>query len=242
TSSTPFWCSPEVNISLRSRIVINCSLKNVQPNEVAIRVTPPNFYSAGSQPVILTLTTSDSTINLTWAMVPQHSSASGVQIYGPFAMCNSSGVYQIQISKSERILQTEEVKINISRDITEVNFTLNRASLTSNNTNITNNNGTQSSNYNVACSTRSGCDASSVGFLGILDNGQEQMIYGMNFLCTITYTNSYGWSVNCTGTIPETILYQMKKIVCRQFSNQLTKDEQQQVDSTIKLVDCEIKN
>ncbi|KAK3602156.1 hypothetical protein CHS0354_029163 [Potamilus streckersoni] len=120
TTPTPtFWCIPEVEISLRDRIVINCSLKDVQPKEVTIKVTPPSYYTAGSQPVNLTLTTLDPTSNLAWAMVKQLSSATGVYIFGPLAMCNSSGIYQIQISKNEQILQREEVKLNISSKETQ---------------------------------------------------------------------------------------------------------------------------
>jgi len=44
---------------------------------------------------------------------------------------------------------------------------------------------------------------------------------GVNFTCTITYNDYQGYSISCTGVIPDFLLTQFERITCRPRSRLL---------------------
>nr|XP_034315910.1 uncharacterized protein LOC105344709 isoform X3 [Crassostrea gigas] len=79
--------------------------------------------------------------------------------------------------------------------------------------------------FEIRCSSTSGCTPASITLIGTLGNTTFPL-YGMNFTCITTYNGGDGWSVGCTGSIPESVVSSIDEITCRPvLQNQTEADE-----------------
>lgn len=79
--------------------------------------------------------------------------------------------------------------------------------------------------FEIRCSSTSGCTPASINLIGTLGNTTFPL-YGMNFTCITTYNGDDGWSVGCTGSIPESVVSSIDEITCRPvLRNQTEADE-----------------
>lgn len=100
---------------------------------------------------------------------------------------------------------------------------------------VLHNNESDSSNpfYEISCSARSACAPAPIMLLGILTNGTSEPIFGVNFTCIINYNDNDGWTVKCTGTIPQNVYSSLKSIACRPTTGNETVDKEVEITYTI---------
>lgn len=95
------------------------------------------------------------------------------------------------------------------------------------------NNDTSNGYYQISCSARSGCTPAPISLLGVFTGGKTEPIFGVNFTCIINYNDDSGWTVSCTGTVPEDVYSTLSSIACRPTTGDKKVDDEKEIKYTI---------
>uniref|UniRef100_A0A8W8MKT4 Chitin-binding type-2 domain-containing protein n=1 Tax=Magallana gigas TaxID=29159 RepID=A0A8W8MKT4_MAGGI len=91
--------------------------------------------------------------------------------------------------------------------------------------------------FEIRCSSTSGCTPASINLIGTLGNTTFPL-YGMNFTCITTYNGDDGWSVGCTGSIPESVVSSIDDITCRPVLQNQTEADEAEVKISKEVLVC----
>lgn len=91
--------------------------------------------------------------------------------------------------------------------------------------------------FEIRCLSTSGCTSASINFIGTLGNTTFPL-YGMNFTCITTYNGDDGWSVGCTGSIPESVVSSIDEITCRPVLRNQTEADEAEVKISKEVLVC----
>lgn len=91
--------------------------------------------------------------------------------------------------------------------------------------------------FEIRCSSTSGCTPASINLIGTLRNTTFPL-YGMNFTCITTYNGDDGWSVGCTGSIPESVVSSIDEITCRPVLQNQTEAGEAEVQISKEVLVC----
>ncbi|XP_065925217.1 uncharacterized protein [Magallana gigas] len=91
--------------------------------------------------------------------------------------------------------------------------------------------------FEIRCSSTSGCTPASINLIGTLRNTTFPL-YGMNFTCITTYNGDDGWSVGCTGSIPESVVSSIDEITCRPVLQNQTEAGEAEVKISKEVLVC----
>lgn len=94
-------------------------------------------------------------------------------------------------------------------------------------------NETDSGFYQIKCSARSGCTPAPISLLGIFTGEKTEPIFGVNFTCLINYNDDDGWTVSCTGTVPDNVYSSLNSIACRPTTGNKKVDDEKEIKYTI---------
>ena len=120
------------------------------------------------------------------------------------------------------LLFSKHYKLSIKGKVSDVNLQV-----------LHNNKSDSNSFYEISCSAQSACTPAPIMLLGIITDGTSEPIFGVNFTCIIKYNDNDGWTVKCTGTIPQNVYSSLNSIACRPTTGNETVDKEVEISYKI---------
>ena len=221
-------------IGFKDILSITCKLRlerNAELARLEIVFKPRYGYFRSSKSVQFEL--SESTVdsdgwNIT--MYNQTDDSLDIVITRAPARCDSGGLYTLQLNDANNnSILTHEENIEIKSKVSDVNLQV-----------LHNNKSDSNSFYEISCSAQSACTPAPIMLLGIITDGTSEPIFGVNFTCIIKYNDNDGWTVKCTGTIPQNVYSSLNSIACRPTTGNETVDKEVEISYKI-CRDCVFK-
>lgn len=123
-----------------------------------------------------------------------------IRILGDPVKCGGDGYFRITLIQKPNKIYPSDVNIQIESETSEVQLEVGQSEA--------------DGQYQITCSSTSDCTPAPITLLGSLGN-KVVPLYGVNFTCIIKYNDYDGWSVNCTGSIPKSVVSSIDEITCR---------------------------
>lgn len=215
-------------IGFKDILSITCKLQlqnKVQLARLGILFKPRYGYFQSAESVYFELNESvitSSGWNIT--IYNQTANSADVVITKAPARCDSGGHYTLKFyNTNNQTILTHTEYIEIKSKVSDVYLQVQR------------NNESDSSTpfYEISCSAQSACTPAPIMLLGILTNGTSEPIFGVNFTCIINYNDNDGWTVKCSGTIPQNVYSSLNSIACRPTTGNETVDKEVEISYKI---------
>eukprot|EP00105_Crassostrea_gigas_P005979 XP_011419758.1 PREDICTED: uncharacterized protein LOC105322631 isoform X2 [Crassostrea gigas] len=123
-----------------------------------------------------------------------------IRILGDPVKCGGDGYFRITLIQKPNKIYPSDVNIQIESETSEVQLEVGQSEA--------------DGQYKITCYSTSDCTPVPITLLGSLGN-KVVPLYGVNFTCIIKYNDYDGWSVNCTGSFPKSVVSSIDEITCR---------------------------
>lgn len=228
---TPHCLRSQEEIHFKDVFTINCMIPvSYQLNKLYINYKPQYGSYKSDEVYNFSLTqmeTAHSGWNITVLSNNGDSSPAHVNITREPVKCDSGGEYTFRFMAA--INSTHEFEVSKHTELLTIESKVSDVSLQ------VKQNNASGGFYEVSCSAQSACTPAPITLLGVFigDNSKSQPIFGSNFTCIINYNDNDGWTVKCTGTIPENVYSSLNSIACRPTTGNQTVDDKKEIEYEI---------
>ncbi|CAG2241658.1 unnamed protein product [Mytilus edulis] len=164
----------------------------------------------------ITVLNSSSPVHINITREPVKCDSGGEYIFRFMAVNSTNSAHEFEVSKHTELITIESKVSDVSLQVKQNNVS--------------------GGFYEVSCSAQSACTPAPITLLGVFvgDNSKSaQPIFGSNFTCIINYNDNDGWTVKCTGTIPENVYSSLNSIACRPTTGNQTIDDKKEIEYEI---------